>query len=179
MPETYQDADEILDKFFELCVLAGPTRCAFWFPSVKETKEAFWKIDNQLRVSPIATSAGVFDWSSWQWYLHWTLYDPETSFTGFLGLDTVMASIYHGNFSETLLGAVGTGTSEVDGLTNGDALSVVICMDHLPYTIEDVRDYQPYLENKTLAEMGMFVQGNTAGESLLCGREFSDTIFPA
>ena len=180
-PGAYEDADGVLDQFFQLCFLAGPSTCAFWFPSPEKIKEAFLGIDNRLHSSPIPSSAGPFDWSTWRNAIFQSLYNPFDKFTGPGGIDTLFAMVYNGSYSTLNLSALAEPTSEpsikplldpTSGRPNDPSFNLISCADHKKFQFTDVKDLQSYFESKILTDRGFFVQGSTPNDGLLCGREY-------
>lgn len=52
-----QDADKIMEAFFEFCSRAGPDRCAFHEPTAEAIEERFLTLLNSLRKSPVLIPA--------------------------------------------------------------------------------------------------------------------------
>jgi hypothetical protein len=52
-----QDADKVMDAFYQFCHLAGPDDCAFYEPSPREIETRFDKLLDTIRKNPVVVSA--------------------------------------------------------------------------------------------------------------------------
>lgn len=180
-PEAYEDADQALDEFFQLCFLAGPDRCAFWYSSPTLIREAFLDIDNRIHLSPVPTRDGIFDWTDFREFVIQSIRSPKSFFAG--GLDVgLAAAIRNGSFEKLSNLSRPVPLNEWKPLVDPDSgytneqpplnLWLIKCLDHPSLTVQNATELESLLASLQLEKRGLLPQGPAVLESMFCTRKF-------
>jgi hypothetical protein len=82
-----QDTDKTLQTFFDGCVAAGPSACAFYAPSSAEIAANLAALTESIRAQPFPVktdiSHGLVDFTFFRNYIFAALYSPYNAFAGF------------------------------------------------------------------------------------------------
>lgn len=183
--------DAVLEEFFRLCSLAGPSRCKFWRRTPELIRESFWKLDDQIHTSPVVfPSLQVFDWSAWRNAVVFALYSPITSFSGNSGLAEIAAYASNPNITDAgqvnltlpndILAAREQWLTDPDtGFKNGDESLVAIrCLDHPRSSVDNAKEFEDYLKSEAVQKLGRLGQSVAGLTGMLCGRTLLSLLTP-
>lgn len=155
-PERFKDVEAILEDFFNLCYIAGQSRCQLWFPTVAEIKAAFYDVDRRFASSPFPTiEGGLAPMSDWVTFVRFYVYQPLFSWMGPSGLAAVVNKAYR---ESVVNGTLLEKTKEFfsfdywledpdTGLKNGlDSIHAIYCGDKEPFTAGSLESIWPAYE---------------------------------
>lgn len=146
-----------LEDFFNLCFLAGPSRCAFWFDSPMAIKKAFFELDNRIHARPIPVgSKFVLNWARWRLMIFYALGIPGSQFP-------LMASTLALAYNNSLPSLTNTSTilpnilySDIPlfpgtGRSNRlESTPLIACSDHPCPKFKDEEELSAYLRRRNV-----------------------------
>ncbi|KAK7008043.1 AB hydrolase-1 domain-containing protein [Favolaschia claudopus] len=87
LTDSILDTDKTLQTFFDGCVAAGPSACAFYAPTASQIAANLASLTGSILAQPFpvktAISHGIIDYSWFRNYIFASLYSPYNAFSGF------------------------------------------------------------------------------------------------
>ncbi|KZV95747.1 hypothetical protein EXIGLDRAFT_765947, partial [Exidia glandulosa HHB12029] len=146
-----QDADKVMDQFFDLCAKAGPSDCPIAEQSANETAARVDKILDSIRTAPIAVpdrmNGTVITEDDVLAFARLQMYQP---LTGFLTLAATYTALETRNITALAqFNLVTPNTALPPWMQMNEALQAVACADF------------PDMRNETIAQSSAIVQNAT------------------
>lgn len=185
-----------LEDFFNLCYLAGPSRCAAWFDSPAAIRDAFFELDERIRASPIPVgtdfslssplpvrSSRVLDWAQWRSLAYADFFSPLVSFSRLasrigLGYKNQLPTLKEASQIAPEFPENNFLIDPSSGRKNGwENQYFVICEDLAPPDVEGPEEVLEYIEREQLSSKGLFAVNNGGTFLVQCSREFWAPFF--
>ncbi|KAJ7164286.1 TAP-like protein-domain-containing protein [Mycena filopes] len=87
LTDSLTDTDKTLQTFFDGCVAAGPSGCAYYAPTASQIRDNLLALTETIRANPFPVltplSHGIVDYSFFRNYIFAALYSPYNAFAGF------------------------------------------------------------------------------------------------